>query len=220
MPTKAVVSVSLIILITVAILGTITWFLTPTFAGPSIDGTWAIAYNEDDSWDCISASWVQKEYGGTLQDINEAHEWDSFSQNIFIIGGSRPLYIEAKWLTKTHPLYGITRPDTYPDVAWQRNDDTGKLEIVTPKRTYTCDSANDYGLIAKGYDYANHRWVIIAIGYSQYATGYASKLICTEYERVIGENSYIIFRCTAHSGVDVNEWSMDAFDGEIVEFGG
>lgn len=213
-------------IVVIAIAGALTLSLTfllyPAFTGPKIDATWVIAYNKNSVYDTKSAEWVQEAYGGTLQDINEAYEWDNFGQNIFIIGGSEALSIEAQWIGLDPKWYSIAKPDTYPEVTWTKNEATGKLTLVTPSREYDCIDASehDWGTIAKGYDYTKRRWVIVVIGWTRWATATGSRLVVEDYKTVVEQNRYVIYEVTKRdTTTEIAQWSLSDFEGEIVEYG-
>lgn len=218
--TKKAVPV-VVIAIALAITLSLTFLLYPAIAGPKLDSTWVIAYNKASVYDSKSAEWVQEKYEGTLKDINEAYDWDKFDQNIFIIGGSKALSVEAQWIGLKTQWYSIAKPNTYPDVTWDKDED-GKLQLITPSRTYTCEHPDDdYGIIAKGYDYTKRRWVIVVIGYTQWATALGSRLIIEDYKTVVEQNRYIIYQVTKRdTTTEIAQWSLSDFDGEIVEYGG
>lgn len=219
MPNKSttVSIVTILVIVTIGI--TSFWYISPSLAGPNIDDSWLIVCHANDSWDPFSAQWVRGKYGGTIINIALPNEYNEHGQNLFIIGGSAFLSEQAPWLEANFPL-AITRPSTFPDVGYTWDDDLNRWEIRTPTTTYYPDEDNEIGFIARGYDYTLRRWIVACLGYNWWGTAYGAKLICTQWDKLVIDNSYVIFKCTAYGGVDPTQWSFSDFDGIILEYGG
>jgi hypothetical protein len=197
-------------------------FIAPSFSMPIINGSWLIAYNAANTIgdDLQSAEWVQAKYGGTLVDIGDnTINFNAFGQNIFIIGGSKSLAEQALWIGLDPKWYGVKCPDTYLGMQYY-HDALGNSHTITPKGTDYLKSYpdNDYGAITKGYDYGLRRWIVVCIGFSGYCTAYGAKLICTQWNAAM-THTYIIYQCTEHGGVNPTTWTMDQFNGAIIEEG-
>lgn len=218
MKRQLLIVIIIIVAATIAVSSTLL-FVQPALSMPTINGSWLIACNTQDQYDTYSAMWVQAKYGGTLTDIRDPTiNFNSFGQNIFLIGGSKALAEQAgQWIGLKPEWYGIKSPDTYPagKVYWRPNSATSiyPVHMVTPNADYTCDDQHDYGVIAKGYDYMLRRWIILCIGYSPYCTAYGAKLICTQYATVTAQ-AYIVFQVTAHGNNNPLTWTLDQFNGE------
>lgn len=219
MPSKKSTVSIVVIVIVLTLTATVFWYISPALAGPNIDDTWLIAVNMNDAWDPTSAQWVQETYGGTLVDINDPpDDWNNTGQNIFIIGGSHALSLEALWIGLDPEWYAIQRPSTYPEITWTLDVDSGKLHILTPSGGYYSDA--EMGMIAKGYDYQMRRWIIVVIGNTYWGTAYGAKLICTQYDNVVTDNAYVVYRYTSNGGTEPTQWSFSDFNGIILEYGG
>lgn len=222
--TRKSLPIVVVILIAITLTVSLFFFIQPSIAGPQIDDSWMICVNLKDKWDPTSAEWVQETYGGKIVDLNAPQDYNTFGQNIFIIGGSKALSWEAEWIGFKPHWYGIQQPNTYPSVyVTEHFDDNGNpygWEIHTPVSMYLANPENDVGWIAKGYDYALRRWVVVVIGYSYHSTAYGSKLVCTQWSKVVGDNSYVVFECTKKGGFEPTLWDFDDFDGTILEYGG
>jgi len=221
MKRQVLVAIVLIVAVTTALSATFL-YLQPAFAGPVIDDTWLIAYNAANTIgdDLQSAKWVQAKYGGTLVDIgNDTINFNTWGQNLFIIGGSKSLALQAPWTGLDPTWYAVKQPDTYLGMQYY-HDAQGNSHTITPKGTDYLKSCpnNDYGTITKGYDYTLRRWIIIVLGYSGYCTAYGAKLICTQYQTVTAP-TYVVYKVTEWGGVNPATWTQDQFNGVLIEQG-
>jgi hypothetical protein len=224
---KKTILITIIILVaaTIAVSSTLL-FIAPSFSMPAINDSWLIAYNAKNTIgdDLKTAEWVQAKFGGTLVDIgDDTFNFNAFGQNIFIIGGSKSLAEQAgEWIGLKPEWYGVKTPDTYPagKIYWRPDSSTSiyPVHMVTPTTDYTLDDNHDYGVICKGYDYGLRRWIVVCIGYSGYCTAYGAKLICTQWSTVI-KYTYIVYQVTEHGGSNPTTWTMDQFNGIVIERG-
>jgi hypothetical protein len=225
MKKQLIIIIAILVAATIAVSSTFL-FVAPSFSMPTINGSWLIAYNAQNTIgdDLKSAEWVQTKYGGTLVDIGDnTINFNAFGQNIFIIGGSKSLAEQAgEWIGLKPEWYGVKSPDTYPagKVYWRPDSTTSMypVHMVTPTTDYTCDDLHDYGVICKGYDYGLRRWIVVCMGYSGYCTAYGAKLICTQWNTVIAP-TYIVYQVTEHGGPNPSTWTMDQFSGVLIEQG-
>lgn len=218
MPNKTVVWIVAFILISVVVSFTV-YYLSPAFANPEINETWLIIFNAYNHMDSASATWVHKMYECQYADVNDPQEWNEQGQHILIVGGNDPIQLQAPWLGMEYRLQ-IMQPDTYPACYWTQ-DTTGAIYLHTPQgNKYHIMPENNVGLIAKGYDYDLERWIVVVIGFDGWGTAYGVKLICTQWDKIVVENSYVIFKCTQHGGNYPAQWTFDDFDGIILEYSG
>jgi hypothetical protein len=211
---KQLVIIIAILAATIALTSTLL-FIAPSFSTPTINTSWFIVCNTGNT---AHVKWIYDTYGGTIVNITEPQKYNNFGQNLLIIGGSHDLGREAPWI-ELWPTMEIIRPDTYPGVRFEWDYSLNAWSIVTPKTVYYPTSSNQLGFIARGYDYKLRRWIVVVLGYDWWGTAYGAKLICTQWDTVVRQNSYVIFKCTTYGGTETIPTYAD-FDGSIVEYGG
>lgn len=190
---------------------------------PQPDPSWLILYNElDTAGDWKSALWINAAYGAVRTPITfttivmEEEDYNDAGQNLILLGGSKSLAIQAPWISLNPSWFNIAEPDVYTHIVFSVQNDGWHLQ--TPQNDYTLNAQNDVGIIIRCLDLTLRRWVIIAIGYSAWGTAYAAKLLVTDWSTVVS-HSYIVFQVTQHGGSDPSSWTLEQFDGAILEQG-
>jgi len=219
MPSKKSTVSIVVVILALSITISSLWYIAPVLTGPHIDDSWQIVCRTNDTWDPYSAQWIKDKYGGTIINIAEPQEYNQRGENLLVIGGSAILSEQAPWLEIWGPL-AITKPHTFPDVRFEWDDDINDFKLVTPTAIYYPNQDNELGFIARGYDYTLRRHIVACLGYNWYATAFGAKLLCTQWDKLVGNNTYVVFKCTSWGNVDPTQWSLSDFDGIILEYGG
>lgn len=219
MPKHRMILVTLVIFLII----TSIW-LYPSSVPVSIDDSWWIVCNGQDSYDPKTAGFIETAYGGTIVDINAEEptgpdagattkDFNILGQSCLFIGGSDEFGRQLPWADPNRPSLEVVKPDTHPEIYFDSDGTWDNNWIHTPSGNVDVVKdgvfLHDLGYIARGYDVKLRRWIVICVGWSAEATAAGANIIVSDLE-LVQSCSWLVYDYNGGT-VSLNTWKVAAF---------